>query len=169
MSDFVKDAKFLSYYHTSEDMMKDKDFLKNNTYKQYEPKILALWSLPLFFNIWQLRLINQADKIVLYNKVRVFKSLTLVGAIAFSFWEKVRLQKQWRYFDRVYPEATMQQKQLEIEAAIFLENNYKPKTQEEREKMDPEVALNYEQMYRLPPLRNTHPEKPVSDANDHHW
>ena len=32
MADLVKDVKFLRYYHTSDDMLKDKDILKNQTF-----------------------------------------------------------------------------------------------------------------------------------------
>ena len=35
MSDLVKEAKNLRYYYTSEDALKDKDILKNETFVQY--------------------------------------------------------------------------------------------------------------------------------------
>jgi hypothetical protein len=35
MSDLAKEAKYLRYYYSSEDSLKDKDILKNETFSKY--------------------------------------------------------------------------------------------------------------------------------------
>ncbi len=35
MSDLVREAKYLRYYYSSEDALKDKDILKNQTFATY--------------------------------------------------------------------------------------------------------------------------------------
>lgn len=49
MSDLVKDIKYLRYYHTSEDSLKDKDILKNQTFTAYSNRVKALFFIPLGF------------------------------------------------------------------------------------------------------------------------
>ena len=49
MGDLVRDAKYLRYYHTSEEMLKDKDILKNQTFQQYQNKVGALFLVPVAF------------------------------------------------------------------------------------------------------------------------
>jgi hypothetical protein len=46
MSDLLKDVNLLRYYHTSEDMLKDKDYQKNVLHISYENKIHTLMFLP---------------------------------------------------------------------------------------------------------------------------
>ena len=91
MSDLVKDIKYLRYYYTSEDSLKDKDILKNKSYFKYVKRVEYLFLVPLTFQLWQISLVNNLDKVALYNKVRVFKILTLVGAIGFGIKEKIDL------------------------------------------------------------------------------
>lgn len=47
MSDLVQDAKFLKYYFTSDDMLKDKDILKNEIYHKYSAKVGILFMVPM--------------------------------------------------------------------------------------------------------------------------
>ena len=48
MSDLLKDVNLLRYYHTSEDMLKDKDYQKNLLHISYENKINTLMFVPFF-------------------------------------------------------------------------------------------------------------------------
>lgn len=46
MSDLLKDVNLLRFYHTSEDMLKDKDFEKNSLHIAFESKVNALMLVP---------------------------------------------------------------------------------------------------------------------------
>ena len=49
MSDLVKEANYLRFYHTSADMMKDKDMQKNALFKDYARRVGALLTIPVGF------------------------------------------------------------------------------------------------------------------------
>ena len=49
MSELVQDARYLRYYYTSEDALKDKDILKNQTFSLYTKRIQSLFLIPLGF------------------------------------------------------------------------------------------------------------------------
>ena len=66
MSDLVNDARFMKYYHTSEDSLLDKDILKNQTWEKYCSKVQLAFGIPLVFQLWQIYLINNPAKIGLY-------------------------------------------------------------------------------------------------------
>ena len=52
MSDLVKDIAYLRYYHTPEDALKDKDILKNISYKNYAKNVTGAFIPPLIFQFW---------------------------------------------------------------------------------------------------------------------
>ncbi len=116
MGDLVRDVKYLRYYYTSEDMLKDKDILKNQTYMKYQTTVGSLFLVPLAFQLWQIGLVNNVEKIALYRKVRVLKFVSFVAACALGMKEKLNLEYQWQFYDRFYPEATELQKTLTREA-----------------------------------------------------
>ena len=60
MADLIKDANFLRYYHTSEDMLKDKDLCKNDAFEKYGTRVTVLMTVPLAFQFWQISLANNA-------------------------------------------------------------------------------------------------------------
>ena len=95
MGDLARDAKYLRYYFTSEDMMKDKDVLKNQTFQKYSQSVSTLFLVPLGFQLWQISLVNNFERVALYRRVRVLKAVTLAGAIALGFKEKLALEYQW--------------------------------------------------------------------------
>ena len=170
MADLVKDVKYLRYYHTSDDFVKDKDILKNRTFERFSNKVSTLFLLPVGFQVWQLLLVNNIEKAALYRKVRIFKALTLIGAVALSFREKLAIEYQWQYYDRFYPEATELQKGLLRDAMVFKESQFEVPSIEERSKLDLDTKKIYEQMYRLPP--QTIPdadENPNAPTIKNHW
>ena len=170
MADLVKDVKYLRYYYSSEDSLKDKDILKNKTFQQYSTRVGSLFLLPAAFQIWQILLVNNVDKLALYRKVRILKAITLMGAVALGFREKLNLEYQWQYYDRFYPEPTELQKSLTREALLFKENEFVPRSHEELTKIDPESQKIYEQMYRLPPQRHADADEDVNAAaHKSHW
>ena len=170
MGDLVKDVKYLRYYHTSDDMVKDKDILKNQTFEKFSQRVGTLFLLPLAFQVWQLSLVNNFDKLALYRKVRIFKFLSFAGACALGFREKLSLEYQWQFYDRFYPEATELQKTLTREAMAFKENLYTEPTQDERTKINVDDAKIYEQMYRLPPQKYPDPDDDPNPAViKNHW
>lgn len=77
--------------------------------------------IPFFFQLSQLYLVNVQSSVALYNKVRICKSLTLLGAGALATLEFLKVKKQWQYYDRFYPEPTELQKALTRDAMIFKE------------------------------------------------
>ena len=46
MGDLVKDVKYLRYYHSSDDSLKDKDILKNQTFTRYSKHVSTLFMIP---------------------------------------------------------------------------------------------------------------------------
>ena len=170
MSDLVKDIKYLRYYHTSEDSLKDKDILKNQTFQAYANRVGYLFLLPLGFQFWQLSLINNFERVALYRKVRVLKFLTFAGAVALGIREKLSLESQWRFYDRFYPEATQLQQTLLKDAMAFKEGQFTIPTPEERMKLDVETEKLYEQMYRLAPQTISDPDdNPNPPTIKNHW
>ena len=49
MSDLVKDINYLKYYHTSKEMLKDKDILKNRYIDKYTKSVWGLFLVPTAF------------------------------------------------------------------------------------------------------------------------
>ena len=170
MGDLVRDVKYLRYYHTSDDMTKDKDILKNTTFQTYQKRVGALFLLPLGFQLWQIGLINNFEKIALYRKVRVLKFLTFVGAVGLSMKEKLALEYQWQFYDRFYPEPTELQKTLTREVLTFKEREYETPSIQDLTQLDSDTAKIYEQMYRLPPQKIPDPdENPNPPTIKNHW
>ena len=60
--------------------------------------------------------INNPEKIVQYRYIRSVKFVSLFGAFGAVWYEKLMLEKKWRYYDRLYPEPTQLQKDLVVEA-----------------------------------------------------
>ena len=60
MADLIKEANYLRFYHTSEDMLKDKDLCKNDAYERYGTRTTTLMIVPLAFQIWQINVANNA-------------------------------------------------------------------------------------------------------------
>ena len=58
MADLIKEANFLRYYYTSDDAVKDKDYLKDKAFQTYASKQTALFALPMAFQVWQISLAN---------------------------------------------------------------------------------------------------------------
>ena len=83
--------------------------------------------MPFAFQLWQLGLVNNFEKLALYKKVRVLKTLTFFGALGLATREKLDLEYQWQFFDRLYPEATELQKSLYRDAMMFKELQYQEK------------------------------------------
>lgn len=52
MADLVKDVKYLRYYYTSEDQLKDKDILKNQSFQKYASSVSTLFLVPSVFQLW---------------------------------------------------------------------------------------------------------------------
>ena len=170
MGDLVNNVKYLRYYFTSDDNLKDKDILKNQTFQKYSQRIGTLFLLPFTFQLWQIYLVNNVERLALYRKVRVLKALTFVGALALGVNDKINLEYQWQYYDRFYPEATELQKTLTRDALAFKESQYEVPSEEDRTKLDTDTAKIYEQMYRLPPQRIPDPdENPNAPTIQNHW
>ena len=77
------------------------------------------------------------------------------------------MRKQMTYYDRFYPEPTELQQKLSAEAAIFREQAYQQKSNEEREArlQDPKLALNYAQFYMLAPQNHAIAEEDINAAD----
>ena len=168
MADLIKEANWLRFYYTSDDAVKDKDLLKDQAHIKTSQKVSTLMTVPFFFQIWQLSLVNHPDSIQLYRKVRSLKAATFLGAVAFGSYELLNMRKQWTYYDRFYPEPTELQKTLNREAMMFKEQNYQTSSVEDKLKKleDPNLRLIYSQMYQLPPQKYADPDNNVN-APDH--
>ena len=170
MSDLVRDAKFLRYHYTSDEALLDKDIQKNASFEKYSINVGATFLVPLFFQCWQLSLINNMEKAALYRKVRIFKALTFVGAMGVGVYERAKLEKYWTFLNRFYPEPTELQKSLYRDAMMFKELNYQEKSIEERLKLDMDTVKIYEQLYRLPPATDAEPDNdPNPPTIKPHW
>lgn len=89
MSDTLKEINWLRFYHQSEDALKDKDILKDQAHIKLTQTTNALFALPLFFQFWQIGLMNNTAQLSLYKKVRFFKIVGFVGAVAAGSYEYV--------------------------------------------------------------------------------
>ena len=69
-------------------------------------------------------LINNIEVTALYRKVRIAKALSFAGALAIGLNEKLLLEKQWEFLNRLHPEPTELQKSLYRDAMMFKENEY---------------------------------------------
>ncbi len=170
MADLVKDIKYLRYYYTSEDQLKDKDILKNQTFQKYANTVSTLFLVPTALQFWQIYLVNNVERLALYRKVRALKFVSFLSACALGFNEKLQLEYQWQYYNRFYPEPTELQKTLTREALSFKEAQFQAPSQEEITQMDPDTAKIYEQMYRLPPQTYPDPDdNPNAPSITPHW
>ncbi len=124
MSDLLNDAKYLKYYHTSQESLLDKDVLKNKTFDKYCNKVTTAFVLPLGFQLWQISLVNNFEKAALYRKVRIFKAFTFFGVLAVAVYEKYELERHWSFINRFYPEPTELQKSLFRDAMLFKQSNF---------------------------------------------
>jgi len=52
MADLIKEANWLRFYHTSEDAVKDKDFLKDEAHIKFSQKISTLMTVPMCLQLW---------------------------------------------------------------------------------------------------------------------
>ena len=156
MSDLLKDVNFLRYYHTSDDMLKDKDYNKNLLQMSYKNKVSAIMFVPFVAQVYQLSLTGHPELLQRYKTVRMFKTVTLAGGLAFSMYELSNLKRKWKYIDRLYPEPTQLQKRLELEAMQYKENKVKVLSVEERMQLleNPNLLRQYSQFYQLPPQRH---------------
>lgn len=87
MADLIKEANWLRYYYSSDDAVKDKDFLKDQAHIKTSNKVSTLLTVPFFFQLWQLSLVNHEESLSLYKRVRVFKTVTFAGALALGTYE----------------------------------------------------------------------------------
>jgi hypothetical protein len=62
MADLMNEANYLRFYHTSEDAVKDKDFLKNQAFNKASRTASLLMMVPVSMQIWQLSLCNHEAK-----------------------------------------------------------------------------------------------------------
>jgi hypothetical protein len=172
MADLMNEANFLRFYHTSEDAVKDKDFLKNQAFSKTSNTVSGLMFVPLAMQFWQLSLCNHEASVSMYKRVRIFKMATFLGALAAGSYEYVKLRKQWQYYDRFYPEPTELQKTLYREAMMFKENKFVATSIEEKlaKVEDPDVQQLYSAMYQLPPQRDAAADENVNSPShkEHH-
>jgi len=49
MSDLIKEAKWLRFYYSSDDAVKDKDLLKDQAHISFTNKVNGLLAVPFFF------------------------------------------------------------------------------------------------------------------------
>ena len=73
-------------------LFRSKDILKNQTFQAYSTKVSSLFLFPAAFQVWQILLVNNPEKLALYRKVRILKAISLIGAFAFGFREKLNLE-----------------------------------------------------------------------------
>lgn len=163
----MHEANWLRFYHTSEDAVKDKDFMKDAEHMRTSAKVSTLMALPFAMQLWQLSLCNHACSVDMYKRVRGFKMVTFVGAVSMASYELIQLRKKWNYYDKLYPEPTELQKTLYRDAMRFKEQKYEASSVEDRLKKldDPRLQQVYSQMYQLPPQRyqdaDDNPNPPV--------
>ena len=171
MADSIREVNFLRKYYTTDAAMKDKDFLKNESFKKYESHVGVLFSVPAAFQVWQLGLVNGECQ-RMYRRVRGFKIASFTGAVLMGAFELSNLKKEHTYYDRFYPETTELQRTLLREAAMLKESQYTESSVDDKLKVleDPKAQEVYRQFYQLAPQtfadRETNPNAP-----DHkeHW
>ncbi len=149
MTDHLREAHFLRAHYVSDEMLKDKDTLKNRFFEDYSRRVKCLFAFPMAFQLWQICLINRPEMIRQYNQVRTMKALTLAGAIGFGVLEKVQMDKRFTFLNRYYPEPTELQTKLKMQAIL---QKLRPQEVEAKDPfvMDHNTQRIYEQMYQLP-------------------
>ena len=128
----------------------------------------TLFAVPILFQFWQISLTNNADKLAMYKKVRLFKSAAIIGACTLGLWEFSTLRKRLTYYNRFYPEPTELQRKLDQEARIMKEEAYAGESTQAREAKveDPDKVLKYSQFYMLAPQNHNIAEEQFN-ADDH--
>ena len=58
----MRSTEFLTFHHTTDESLKDKDHMKQEAYDAYSKKMVMTWSIPIGFSLWQSSLINNAQK-----------------------------------------------------------------------------------------------------------
>ena len=67
MSDLLKDANVLRFFHTSDDMSRDKDYLKNQLHEKYHRSVNLLFVTPILATMMQIRLAGNPANLAMYN------------------------------------------------------------------------------------------------------
>ena len=167
MSDLIKEINYLRFFYSSDDAAKDKDICKNQAIDKYNQKVSTLFVVPVVFQLWQISLANQVDKLALYKQVRMFKSAAFIGACTLGLWEFSTLRKRLTFYDRFYPEPTELQRKLNQEAMMFKEQAYQEESVEDRQKKveDPDKVLKYSQFYMLAPQNYVNSEEEFNPAD----
>mmetsp|Transcript_17426 Transcript_17426/g.29321 ORF Transcript_17426/g.29321 Transcript_17426/m.29321 type:complete len:177 (-) Transcript_17426:119-649(-) len=154
MTDTHRKLDYLRFFYVNEDSLKDKDTLKNQAFGKYKSNVCTLALFPFALQILQIQTVNKPELVLRYKYLRSVKTFALLGAFAACWWEKLQLEKKWRYYDRLYPEAVQLQKDIVVDAQIAREREFlgiKDIVTEEDRKLDPDTQKVYEQFYQLPP------------------
>ena len=106
MADTHKDLDFLRYYHASEESLLDKDLLKANAFKKYNNNLNVLFAIPAVLQVMQITRFGKQSAYKQYQFIRSLKIYSLTGSILCALYEKEKLDKQWKYYNRFYPEPT---------------------------------------------------------------
>ena len=119
MSDTIQKAEYFNFHHTTDESIKDKDQMKQQFFESFTTIISGSFIFPIGFSIWQLKLINNPQKLHQYKNIRIAKYLSFGWALGLAFYHQHDLQKKWRYCDRLFPEATGLQRALLQEAEMM--------------------------------------------------
>ena len=66
MSDLSGDARFLKYHYASEESLMDKDYQKNEKYRQLVSAVGGLFMYPTILQFAQIYYVNVPEKAALY-------------------------------------------------------------------------------------------------------
>ena len=67
MSDLLREVNLLRYYHISEEMLRDKDHLKNLAHSKYEEKVVTFMVVPFIAQFWQLSVTGHPESLARYK------------------------------------------------------------------------------------------------------
>lgn len=124
MSDLSGDARFLKYHYSTEDSLLDKDYEKDKSFNKLYDTVFQLFTIPIALQVAQIYYINVPEKALLYNKLKMLKVVTALGAFGFGYYELYKYDKYMTFLNRFYPEPTQLQKGLYRDALLFKERNF---------------------------------------------
>ena len=134
MSDITRDINSIKQNFIFKGDLREKDLEKTRYYGVYSKTVVLLTSIPIGLQIYQATLINKAESLEKYNRIRQLKWAGAVVALSFGVHSLFDLDKKWQFLERLFPEMSEYQKNLSREAQLFKirgddKREFKPKTQ----------------------------------------
>ena len=151
MSDLAARINDLKRNFVSKGTMREKDFRKDDAFKDYSFKV-SLYFLPaLGLQLYQFALINHPEHFSQYKRMAKMKWIAAIGATAFGIYELFDIDKKLNFYNRKFFEPTQYQKDLKLEVDLLKIRAKEGLEQGQKKEYSLKEMMNYRQLYKNTP------------------